>query len=92
MIIGIAWKSVQIEKRPDIVREMKGSGFVWANNFSGDLPDEPEDYELRSEHIGNDMLIIDVNRKIMWTGDWGSYNDMQVEIKFARFIDFARFD
>lgn len=92
MIIGIHWNELQHEKRPKIIRELKGSGFIWGRDYDGDLS-RPPSHEFNSIAIMKDMIIIDVERKIMWTGDWGSVTDMQVELNMAMIenLEFTNF-
>lgn len=88
MILGIDWKAVYSHTDKDrIIIEMKNTGFVWADS------DEEDPFgESKSRFIGDDMLILDLENKEMWTGDWGTYIDMEVGLNFARFLDHKRFD
>ena len=88
MIVGIDWTDIYSHTEKDeIVLELKGVGFVWA-----DSDEEDEFGDPKSRFIGDDMIILDLENKEMWTGDWGTYVDLEVGLNFARFLGHKRFD
>ena len=88
MIVGVAWKDVRSHTDKDkIVVKMKEAGFEWADDEELDPFDE-----RKTRFIGDDMLILDVENKEMWTGDWGRYIDLEVDLNFVRFLGHKRFD
>ena len=88
MIVGLAWKDVRSHTDKDeIIWQMEEAGFEWAD----DEELGPFD-ERKTRFIGDDMLILDVENKEMWTGDWGRYVDIEADLNFVRFLGHKRFD
>lgn len=88
MIFGLDWTDIysDIEKDEIIVR-FENAGFRWADTEETD----PQGTR-KTAFVGDDMLIFDVDENEMWTGDWGTYVDVEVDLNFVRFLDHRRFD
>jgi len=87
MIIGIAWKDVYSDVKKDkIIVQFENAGFRWA-----DTDEEDPHGDRKTAFVGDDMLILDVDEQEMWTGDWGTYVDLEVSLDFARKLN-ERFD
>lgn len=88
MIFGLDWTNIYSDvDKDEIIVRLENAGFRWADTEKTD----PQGAR-KTSFVGDDMIIFDVDEKTMWTGDWGTYVDVEVDLNYVRFLDHKRFD
>jgi hypothetical protein len=83
MILGFKWRGLSDDDKATLLDDFRGAGFARVTDGEETGPAGDRLWF----HYGDDMLIIDLEEDRIYTGDWGTYTDLEVGIDYVRSLN-----